>query len=1171
MKLRGSSYVAFAFRSKVSPHPAVDPGTCPDLSEGINGGESSPCCSLKPPLPYRLRELVRFNPASPELEAEANPKAAITSKNVHRRISSLGKLAGSVIFTISMTIAQYIDELNRRYQTGISREHSYRGDLQTLLESILENVLVTNEPARVACGAPDYILTKDGIPIGFIEAKDIGDSDLAGKKANKEQFDRYKSTHDPFIFTDYLDFHFYTNGEFITQVRIADIIDGKIQPKPEKFDQFRDLIIDFATQGGQTIRSAAKLSKMMAGKARLLSTIIENALNIDEQEGANQVSDAANTTLREQLNAFRNVLMHDIDAKKFADIYAQTIAYGMFAARLHDPTLESFSRQEAAELIPKTNPFLRKLFQYIAGYDLDDRIAWVVDALADIFRATDVSELLQDFGKATGQNDPVIHFYETFLAEFDPELRKKRGVWYTPEPVVNFIVRAVDDILKDEFGLKDGLADTSKTTVKINTDVPDKRSATGYKQSEQEVHKVQILDPAAGTGTFLAEVIKQIYGKFEGQEGIWSQYVENHLILRLNGFEILMASYAMAHLKLDMLLRETGVTRNSNKRFRVYLTNSLEEHHPDTGTLFAGWLSHEANEANHVKRDTPVMVVMGNPPYSGHSANKGEWIMNLIDEYKKEPGGEKKLQEQNPKWLNDDYVKFIRYGQHFVEKNGEGILSFINPHGFLDNPTFRGMRWNLLRTFDKIFTINLHGNAKKGETAPDGSEDENVFDIQQGVSINIFVKSNKNSKEKLGKVFYYDLYGKREVKYEFLENSSLSSIEFTELPKNEPMYFMVKKDFELESTYKKYISLQNFFNVCLLGPNSHRDHFAIAFTKQDAINRINDFENGDISDQKIRKKYKLRDNRDWKLPEARDSMEGDENPVKCLYRPFDIRYMLYGKYAFDYHRPDLNDHLLLDGNFGLVYTRQTKEAFSIFVCQKPLGQHKIATPYDGSYASPLYIYPESDQQTIDGNTERKPNLDPDIIREIAEKLGLKFTPEKEETDGVFAPIDLLDYIYAVLHSPSYREKYKEFLKIDFPRVPYPDDPEIFWQLVNLGGELRRIHLLEHPVVDEFITTYPVDGNNTITHRLTKTDPGFVKEQKDDAVGKIWINDKQYFGNVPEKAWEFYIGGYQPAQKWLKDRRGRTLDYEDIAHYQKIIVALMETDRLMGEIDQIEIE
>jgi predicted helicase len=1068
-----------------------------------------------------------------------------------------------------MTIQEYVDQLNLRYKSGISREHSYRGDLQTLLGELLPDLLITNEPSRTDVGAPDYILTKGNIPVGYIEAKDIGDSDLKGKKKNKEQFERYKTGLPNLIFTDYLDFHVYREGEFLTSISIAEIQDGKIVGKTENFGEFENIIKDFGTHVGQTIRSANKLSKMMAGKARILADIIEKSLNADEEKQKNKINESANNTLREQLAAFQNVLIHDIQPKEFADIYAQTIAYGMFAARLHDPSLDTFDRHEAASLIPKTNPFLRKLFQYIAGYDLDDRIVWVVDGLADIFRATDLDGLLKNFGKATQQQDPIIHFYETFLAEYDPKLRKSRGVWYTPEPVVNFIVRAVDDILKDEFDLKDGLADTSKTKVKVNTDVKDKRSPTGYKQEEREVHKVQILDPAAGTGTFLAEVIKQIHSKFEGQQGIWATYVEEHLIPRLNGFEILMASYAMAHLKLDLLLRETGVEPSGSERFRVYLTNSLEEHHPDTGTLFAGWLSEEANEANHIKRDTPVMVVLGNPPYSGESQNKGEWIMGLMEDYKKEPGGKKKLQEKNSKWINDDYVKFIRYGQHFIEKNGEGVLAFINPHGFLDNPTFRGMRWNLLNTFDKVYTIDLHGNSKKKETTPSGGKDENVFDIQQGVSINLLVKTVSKSDRKLGEVFHFDLYGKRDEKYEFLNKNEIASVDYQKLLNKEPMYFMVQKDYELEDAYSKFFSLDNLFDVCLLGPNSHRDDFAISFDSKEAKVRIKDFFDETLEDEFIRKKYSLKNNRDWQLESAREKGTGREQPIKCLYRPFDERYMLYGDYAFDYHRPELNDHLIKVENYGLVYTRQTKENFSLLVTGLPLGQHKIATPYDGSYSSPLYLYPEeSTQQTLDGKPERTPNLDKKIVQEISEKLRLKFTPEKVVTEGTFAPIDLLDYIYAVLHSPSYREKYKEFLKIDFPRVPYPEDPELFCQLVELGGELRQIHLLEHPVIEEFITTYPIAGSNVISNRLTKTDPGFIPEDDDETTGKVWINDEQYFGNMPKKAWEFYIGGYQPAEKWLKDRRDRELSIDEIRHYQKIIVALMETDRLMQEVDGV---
>ncbi len=510
---------------------------------------------------------------------------------------------------------------------------------------------------------------------------------------------------------------------------------------------------------------------MMAGKARLLSDVIEKSLNSDEKNHED-------STIQDQMEAFKTILIRDITAKGFADVYAQTISYGMFAARLHDKVINTFSRQEAAEKIPKTNPFLRKLFSYIAGPDIDDRIKWIVDDLAEVFLACNVAEVLKNYGRKTKMEDPIIHFYETFLSEYDSKLRKARGVWYTPAPVVKFIVRAVDEVLKDEFEIEQGLADNSEAVFSVQSQVTDKRSKTGYGKTDRKMHKVQILDPATGTGTFLAEVIKFIHKKLEGQQGIWQSYAKDHLLPRLNGFELLMASYAMANLKLDLLLSETGCEVEKGQRFKIFLTNSLEEYHPDTGTLFASWLSGEANEANHIKRDAPVMCVMGNPPYSGESANKGKWMMDLMEDYKKEPGGMEKLQEKNPKWINDDYVKFLRYGQYFIEKNNSGIIAFINPHGFLDNPTFRGMRWNLLKTFDKIYTIDLHGNSKKKETAPDGGVDQNVFDIMQGVSINIFVKTGKKSKNELGQVFHYDLYGKRQEKYDFLNENSLKTIHF---------------------------------------------------------------------------------------------------------------------------------------------------------------------------------------------------------------------------------------------------------------------------------------------------------------------------------------------------------------------------------------------------------
>ncbi|HZG00540.1 MAG TPA: N-6 DNA methylase, partial [Chitinophagales bacterium] len=513
-----------------------------------------------------------------------------------------------------MTTAQYLDSISKRYKLGNATEHTFRGDLQQLIETLVPNVRATNEPKRQACGAPDYILTKKDIPVGFIEAKDIGDSDLSGAKktGNKEQFDRYKAALQNLIFTDYLDFHLYRDGEFVTKVSIGSVNGKGIQAQPQNFAAFENLIKDFASTVGQTIKSSKRLAEMMAAKARILSEVIERAITSDEQ---NQ----ENTELRKQMEAFRQILIHDITPKGFADVYAQTIAYGMFAARLHDPNLPSFSRQEAAELIPKSNPFLRKLFGYIAGPDLDDRIKWIVDGLVEIFLHCNVEEILKNYGKATRTENPIIHFYETFLSEYDPKLRKARGVWYTPAPVVNFIVRAVDDILKTEFNLPDGLADRSKTKIKVDVQ---------GKLAEQEVHKVQILDPATGTGTFLAEVTRLVHSRFEGQQGIWSNYVEQHLLPRLNGFELLMASYAMAHLQLDLLLTETGYAPTANQRLRVFLTNALEEFHPDTGSLWSQFLADEANAANKIKRDTPVMCVIGNPPYAISSTNKGQWIQN---------------------------------------------------------------------------------------------------------------------------------------------------------------------------------------------------------------------------------------------------------------------------------------------------------------------------------------------------------------------------------------------------------------------------------------------------------------------------------------------------------------------------------------------------------------
>jgi predicted helicase len=1158
-----------------------------------------------------------------------------------------------------MTIDQYIQNLNAAYQRGTATEHTYRGDLKQLIEAILPNISATNEPKRIACGAPDYVLTnaKD-IPVGFIEAKDIGDKDLSGEKktGNKEQFDRYKTSLNNLIFTDYIDFHLYVDGIFVTKIAIAELKNGVILPLKENFATFTNLIKDFSTQIFQSINSPKKLAEMMAGKARLLANVIEKSLISDEisQE---------NSTLKDQLQAFKEILIHDITAKDFADVYAQTIAYGMFAARVNDKSLDTFSRQKAAELIPKSNPFLRKLFSYIAGIDLDDRIKWIVDNLVEIFLACDVLEVLKNYGKATKMEDPIIHFYETFLSIYDPELRKTRAVWYTPAPVVNFIVRAVDDILKTEFNLPQGLADTSKITpppalpLLRGVQTTSKMSQTPLPIGEGQgvgLHKVQILDPATGTGTFLAEVVKQIHKNFVGREGIWNTYVENHLLPRLNGFELLMASYAMAHLQMDLLLKETGFKTTNQQRLRIFLSNSLEEGRPTLETGFANWLSIEANEARKIKRETPVMCIVGNPPYLGESANKGEWIMKLMEDYKKEPEGKQKLQERNPKWLNDDYVKFLRYGQHFIEKNGSGILAFINPHGFLDNPTFRGMRWNLLKTYDKIYTIDLHGNSKKKETALDGSKDENVFDIMQGVSINIFVKTGKKKSNELAKVFHYDLFGKRQSKFDFLKDNSLKTVPYKELPNITPNYFFVPKDFEEQKSYDEGFKINELFVANGVGITTAHDEFVINKSENKLLETFQNFQNSERDEYTLHQKFKVKKKEDWNILQGYDNIKNEKNLLKYVkpisYRLFDKNFIFYEDKLVWRTVHKVMQNFFSGENLGLVLCKQFKSGNNYqhcFISNKMIESSFISNrTSEINSLFPLYIYetkpkqkrlrsfseqeklillskleqakehykqidtffkktvlpfynaiknPSEDNQklfeenkstleeakatveklekqlekydivenlTVDtmfgDSVIRTPNLNKEIVAKIATNLGLTFTNEKETSKNTFAPIDLLDYIYAVLHSPTYREKYKEFLKIDFPRVPYPTNLQSFQNLVNLGSQLRQIHLLESQILENSIITYPINGTNKV-------------EKVKYFEGKVFINDTQHFTNVSEIAWEFYIGGYQPAQKWLKDRKDGNLEFDDILHYQKIIVALTETDRLMKEIDGVEIE
>ncbi len=1110
-----------------------------------------------------------------------------------------------------MSVAEYLSRVMQTHVTGIATEHSYRAALEVLFASIEPDVQAVNEPKAVRVGRPDFVfLRNDEITVGHCEAKDVGLSVSPGamNESNRAQFKRYIKALPNLIYTNCLDFHFYRHGELVREISIADYLMG-IEPKPDQFEILANQLKDFAAERLQTITSSRKLAEMMAGKAALIKDVLGNALRQDEN---------LQSELAGQYHAFKDQLIHDLSPGGFADIYAETIAYGMFAARLHDKSLESFSREEALKLLPRSNPFLRNLFSYVAGPTLDARLVRTIDELAEIFQATDLQKLFEGFGKFSRRNDPFIHFYETFLAAYNPNKRKSRGVWYTPEPVVNFIVRAVDDVLKSEFGLADGLADTSKVMVDWETGQNDKKGRA--LTNKKEMHRVQILDPATGTGTFLAEVIKQIAPKIKDvAPGMWSSYIEMDLIPRIHGFELLMASYAMCHMKLDMMLDELGyVPSGKAPRLGVYLTNSLEEGEAANQTLpFAQWLSNESRLANSIKRDMPIMCVIGNPPYSGESANKGGWIMDLMDAYKKEPGGIEKLKERNPKWINDDYVKFIRLAETMIEKNGGGVLGFITNHGYLDNPTFRGMRWHLLKTFDRIYVLDLHGNAKKKEVAPDGSADNNVFDIMQGVAILIAVKITKTKSKaapKLAEVFHGDLWGSRKSKYEALWAGGLAKNQWSRLENRAPQFAFVNRDYELEEIYNRGFGVQDLMPVNSVGIVTARDALTIDMDREKLWQRVEDFAN-EPDTEVLRARYGLGgDVRDWRVQWAKEDVLSHfsrDNLQQIAYRPFDNRWTFYtgtSRGFLCYPRNEVMRHLAGHKNLAIAIPKQTKDGLGGLMISNIAG-HKTFSAYDINTIFPLYLYPDTqaEQSDVFAPSERVVNMDPKIRRKIedgamgfpsplvgeggsarsdetgegaqskkgvgadtGENVGkatptgsVRAAPGQSPTSpqgggkdtGKPDEVAIFDYIYGVLHCPQYRKTYKEFLKIDFPRIPYPSSPHSFWDISNKGTKLRQLHLMEEQAIGE--TPYPFEGKGD--NLVGK--PLFVGADGGET-GAVFINKTQSFADVPKTAWEFYIGGYQPAQKWLKDRKGRALSFDDVRHYQRIVKILVKTDAIM---------
>lgn len=1047
-------------------------------------------------------------------------------------------------------VVVFAEEIRKQLATGYAGEHGYRPALIDLIQSF-DGVSATNDPRRTEHGNPDIVIYKTSntdVILGRGEAKDITVVDL-DKTAKTEQLQRYAGYEKLFL-TNGLEFIFYQNGEEYERVRIGTLQSGTITFDSSQFDRFINELYAFLTLKPESIKNGKRLSIIMGGKARRIKDNINYYLGLEDDK---------NTELLKIYNMMRELLVHDLTIEKFADMYSQTLVYGLFIARYGDTTPENFTRSEARDLIPKSNPFLRHFFDHIVGPEFDNRLAHIVDELCQIFSVSNVQQIvhkhLRIVDETADAKDPIIHFYEDFLKEYDPDERKKMGAYYTPVPVVKFIVKQVDRILKEEFGIVKGLA-SSETFTKtvdlgqevdiIKTQSTGRQIKTKTRLVEKDFYRVQVLDPAVGTATFLNETIKYIHEEFKGQEGRWPAYVKDNLVKRLFGFELMMAPYTIAHLKLGMTLRETGVSALED-RLNIFLTNTLEEGIPAQQDLFSFGLaqavSEESQHAAEVKSENPIMIVMGNPPYSVSSNNKSKWIEGLVADYKKN------LNERNIQPLSDDYIKFIRFAEEMISKTGEGIVAMITNNSYIDGIIHRQMRKHLLQTFDKIYVLDLHGNSKKKETTPEGGIDENVFDIQQGVSIILAVKKDRGPVSQLAEVYQADMFGRRKDKFGYLITND---VQFKLINTTEPKYLFVARDTKTQQEYDQFVSIRALMPFGDAGIKTHRDAFVIDFDKNILMKKIEDFY--ELSPNEVVATYGLKETGTFSVSKRQQTSKMNTDSFQQIeYRPFDYRWSYYTPDLMDRPREKTMRQFISHKNTGLVLNRQSTGPYwsLIQVTDKPIDNRSHFSINGIPILAPLYIYHE------DGT--RTPNFAPAELTKLCTSLFTEPSPE-----------DVLDYVYAVLHSPSYREKYNGSLKTDFPRVPVPTQAD-FDRLVPYGRELRELHLMESVNLNRYTTTFPIGGSDYV-EKVTDEFPLTVGQRNTDGskveyqVGRIYINDTQYFGNVPKVAWDFYIGGYQPAQKWLKDRKGRKLSNSDLDHYQKIIKILIETDRIMKEID-----
>ena len=1023
-------------------------------------------------------------------------------------------------FNIIKTYLKKILKINAR---GDAREESYYSTLEELLKSYIDltdrkKIEMTILPKKTEAGNPDFKIW-DGKQhiVGYIEAKAPTVENL-DQVENTDQLQRYFHTFPNFILTNFFEFRFYHNGALMDKVIIAKL---PTFPKPiqsagneQKFFNLLDKFFSFSLP---KVYSAKTLAIELAKRTRFLrDEVITEQLEEEEKAGKGFILGF--------YEAFRKYLIRGLLKEEFADLYSQTITYGLFAARTR--TENEFNRKLAYDYIPHTIGILRDVFRFISLEDLPQQMEWIIDDISEILAVTDVKKILHEYFHEGKGKDPIVHFYETFLAEYDPQKRKKSGVYYTPEPVVSYIVRSLHHILKEYFNKSDGFAN----------------------------ELVTVLDPAAGTLTFLAKVAKLATEEFVSKygEGGKEDFIKEHVLKNFYAFELMMAPYAVGHLKMSFLLEELGYKLKEDDRFKLYLTNALEmEELAQTELPGMVSLSEESHLAGEVKKEQPILVILGNPPYSGISANMGDWITGLIEDYKYVDGkhfGEKKH------WLHDDYVKFIRFAQWKISQIGEGVVGFITNHSYLDNPTFRGMRHSLLATFNEIYILDLHGGSSKKEECPDGSKDVNVFDIRQGTAIAIFIK--KKEKEEECKVYHFEIWGLKEKKYDWLSENDIKIDKWKKLNPTSPYYFFIPREEKGKDFYEKCLKITNIFPVNCVGIVTARDKFVIDFYMEPLKRRIEMFRNLSMPDELIKQTFKLKDTSTFKFRKSREALSKDENWeqyfTEILYRPFDKRNIYYTNIIVERPLLEVMRHMMQE-NLGILTCRQQNKVgfYHILVCEGIVESCVVSNKTrEINYLFPLYLYPDIDKKDIFSHLKERKERQPNIIPELFLSLSEVYKKEPK-------PEEIFYYIYAVLYSNIYRTKYTEFLKIDFPRIPFTKDYKLFIKTTEYGRRLVDIHLLKSKELNMPVAKFQGKDDNKVE-----------KLRYDEKEKRVYFNQSQYFEGITREIWQYQIGGYQVCDKWLKDRKGRILTLGDIKHYCKIVTAIKKTIEIQKYIDRL---